>query len=59
MNIIEVAQRFLANQKWRSILNESLLDIFFIQYYFLSLSRLSQGTPFAVERIALWKGLAK
>jgi len=27
---IEVAERFLANQKWRSILNESLLDHYFL-----------------------------
>ena len=31
---IEVAQRFLANQKWRSILNESLLDYFLFSIIF-------------------------
>ena len=34
MNIIEVAQRFLADQKWRSVLNESLLDYFLFSIIF-------------------------
>ena len=31
---IEVAERFLANQKWRSILNESLLNYFLFSIIF-------------------------